>query len=62
MVEPTVTQNNALYFAQHKNSKERATLFRRFKFGASKKRVPSESANARGSICLVALSRREPTA
>ena len=39
MMEPTVTQNSALYFAQHKTSKERAALFRRFKFGARKQRV-----------------------
>jgi hypothetical protein len=40
MMAPTVTQNSALYFAQHKISKERAALFRRFKFGARKQRVP----------------------
>jgi len=39
MMEPTVTQNSALYFAQHKNSKERAALFGRFKFGTRKQRV-----------------------
>jgi hypothetical protein len=38
-MEPTVTQNSALYFAQHKISKERATLFGRFKFGVRKQRV-----------------------
>jgi hypothetical protein len=40
MMEPTVTQNSALYFAQHKKSKERAALFARFKFSARKQRVP----------------------
>jgi hypothetical protein len=39
MLEPTVTQNSALYFAQHKNSQQRAALFRRFKFGQRKERV-----------------------
>ena len=39
MMEPTVTQNSALYFVQHKNSTQRAALFRRFKFGVRKQRV-----------------------
>jgi len=39
MMEPTVTQNSALYFAQHKNSAQRASLFRRFMFGARKQRI-----------------------
>lgn len=39
MMEPTVTQNSALYFAQHKNSAQRAALFRRVKFGVRKQRV-----------------------
>jgi hypothetical protein len=39
MMEPTVTQNSALYFAQHKNSVQRAALFRRFMFGHKKNRV-----------------------
>ena len=39
MIEPTVTQNSALYFAQHKDSKQRATLFERLKFGRKKNRV-----------------------
>jgi hypothetical protein len=39
MIEPTVTQNSALYLAHHKNSKERATIFRRFRFRARKQQV-----------------------
>ena len=39
MIEPTVTQNSALYLAHHKNSEERATLFKRFRFRARKQRV-----------------------
>jgi hypothetical protein len=39
MMEPTVTQNSALYFAHHKNSKQRAALFQRFRFRARKQRV-----------------------
>jgi hypothetical protein len=38
MMEPTVTQNGALYLAQHKASKQRAALFQRFRFGARKQR------------------------
>lgn len=39
MIEPTVTQNSALYLVHHKASKERATLFRRFWFRARKQPV-----------------------
>jgi hypothetical protein len=35
-MEPTITQNSALYFAQHKVSKGRAALFRRLSTAASK--------------------------
>jgi hypothetical protein len=38
MMEPTVTQNNALYFVQHKGLRQRAGLFRRFTFPFRKKR------------------------
>jgi len=38
MSEPTITQNSALYFAQHKKSKQRAALFRRFGAVARKQR------------------------
>jgi hypothetical protein len=37
-VESTITQNSALYFAQHKASKGRAALFRRLRTAASKQR------------------------
>jgi hypothetical protein len=30
-MEPTLTQNCALYYAQHKTSKGRAALFRKFR-------------------------------
>lgn len=40
MIEPTVTQNSALYLVHHKKaSKERTTLFRRFRFWARKEGV-----------------------
>ena len=35
-MEPTITQNSALYFAQHKVSKRRAALFRRLGIAARK--------------------------
>jgi hypothetical protein len=35
-MEPTLTQNSALYLAQHKVSKRRAALFRRFRVAAGK--------------------------
>jgi hypothetical protein len=39
-MELTLTQNSALYFAQHKVSKRRAALFRQFR-GAVKNRAPN---------------------
>jgi hypothetical protein len=33
-MQSTITQNSALYFAQHKLSKRRATHFRRFRIAA----------------------------
>ena len=40
MIEPTVTQNSALYLVHHKKvSKERTTLFRRLRFWAPKEGV-----------------------
>ena len=35
-MEPTITQNSALYFAQHKTSKRRAALFKEFRAAARK--------------------------
>ena len=35
-MEPTITQNSALYFARRKVSKRRAALFRRLSTAASK--------------------------
>jgi hypothetical protein len=35
-MEPTLTQNCALYYAQHKTSKGRAALFRKFRAAAGK--------------------------
>jgi hypothetical protein len=38
-MEPTLTQNCALYYAQHKTSKRRAAFFQRFR-AASRKQAP----------------------
>jgi len=38
-MEPTLTQNCALYYAQHKTSKRRATFFERFR-AAARKQTP----------------------
>ena len=38
-MEPTLTQNCALYYTQHKTSKQRAALFRKFR-AAARKRGP----------------------
>ena len=35
-MEPALTQNCALYYAQHKTSKGRAALFKRFRAAAPK--------------------------
>ena len=35
-MEPTITQNSALYYAQHKSSKRRAALFKKFRAAARK--------------------------
>jgi len=38
-MEPTLTQNCALYYAQHKSSKRRASFFQRFR-AAARKQTP----------------------
>ena len=38
-MEPTLTQNCALYYAQHKSSKRRAAFFQRFR-AAARKQAP----------------------
>jgi hypothetical protein len=35
-MEPTLTQNCALYYAQHKTSKRRVALFKKFRAAAGK--------------------------
>jgi hypothetical protein len=38
-MEPTLTQNRVLYYAQHKTSKRRTPLFQRFR-AVARKQVP----------------------
>ena len=38
-MEPTLTQNCALYYAQHKTSNRRASIFQRFRVAARKRRI-----------------------
>jgi hypothetical protein len=40
-MEPTLTQDCALYYAQHKSSKPRATLFRKFRAAAGEQALPA---------------------
>jgi len=37
-MEPTLTQNCALYYAQHKTSKDRANLFKKYRAAARNRR------------------------
>ena len=39
-MEPALTRNCALYYAQHKTSKGRAALFKRFRAAAARKQGP----------------------
>jgi hypothetical protein len=45
-MDPTLTQNCALYYAQHKTSKPRATFFQRFRTAASQQALLSDSPHA----------------
>jgi hypothetical protein len=42
-MEPTLTQNCALYYAQHRTPKRRAALFREFRAAARKQAILSHS-------------------
>jgi hypothetical protein len=52
-MEPTITQNSALYFAQHKVSKRRAALFRRLSTAASKQGPDVRRQLAAGDLFIV---------
>jgi hypothetical protein len=43
IMEPTLTQNCALYYAQHKTSERGATFFRKFRAAARKQALLSHS-------------------
>jgi hypothetical protein len=52
MMEPTVTQNSALYFVQHKRSKQRTSLFRRFGAAAKEQRSDLQQQRLRDALFL----------
>ena len=52
-MEPTLTQNCALYYAQHKTSKGRAALFRKFRAAARKKRPDVRRQLTSGDLFIV---------
>jgi hypothetical protein len=50
MMEPTVTQNNALYFVQHKIPKRRSGILRQFSLAAWKQRPLNAEPEIRGKV------------
>src|SRR5207237_1821742 len=50
MMEPTLTQNSALYFVQHKVSVPRASLLRRFSLATRKQSANASQAQLRGNL------------
>jgi hypothetical protein len=52
-MEPTIAQNSARYFAQHKVSKRRAALFRRLGTAASKQRPDVRRQLTSGDLFIV---------
>jgi hypothetical protein len=52
-MEPTITQNSALYFAQHKTSKRRAALFKKFRAAARKQGPDVRRRLASGDLFIV---------
>jgi len=57
-MEPTLTQNCALYYAQHKTSKRRATLFKRFRAAARKQGPDVRQQLTFGDLFVVPLLHR----
>ena len=53
-MEPTLTQNCALYFAQHKTSKGRAALFKKFRAAAHKRGPNVRRQSTSGDLFIVA--------
>src|SRR5437762_5078186 len=52
-MEPTLTQNCALYYAQHKTSKGRAALFKKFRAAARKRRPDVRQQLTFGDLFIV---------
>ncbi len=52
-MEPTLTRNCALYYAQHKTSKRRAALFKKFRAAARKQGPDVQQQLSLGDLCLV---------
>jgi hypothetical protein len=52
-MEPTLTQNCALYYAQHKTSKRRAALFKKFRAAARKRGPDVRRQLASGDLFIV---------
>jgi hypothetical protein len=53
-MEPTLTQNCALYYAQHKTSKGRAALFRKLRAAARKRRPDFRRQLTSGDLFIAA--------
>jgi hypothetical protein len=53
-MEPTLTQNCALYYAQHKTSKGRAALFKKLRTAARKRRPDVRRQLISGDLFVVA--------
>jgi hypothetical protein len=51
MMEPTVTENSALYFVQHKIARQRSAVLRRLRILARNRR-PAAQPEIRGDIFL----------
>ena len=50
MMEPTVTQNGALYVVQHKMPKRHSGVLRRFSFGAWRQLWANSEPEIRGNV------------
>jgi hypothetical protein len=57
-MEPTLTQNCALYYAQHKTSKGRAALFKKLR-AAARKRPDVRRQLTSGDLFIAARLRQE---
>ncbi len=58
-MEPTLTQNCALYYAQHKTSKGRAALFKKFRAAARQRRPDVRRQLTSGDLFIVARLHRD---